>query len=133
MKQSLGIHLILPYGGGGGGLAAKLCPTLCNHMDCSLPGSFVHGISQARILEWTAIFFSRPWPSEYIYSFGAGPVDIYACEPFTPAFLFTVEREGWVSQFGRVLIGGWDYRCSLAHGGVLGVRKEDPRDTDSER
>ena len=29
----------------------SLCPTLCNPMDCSPPGSFVHGISQARILE----------------------------------------------------------------------------------
>ena len=34
-------------------------PTLCNPMDCSLPGSSVHGILQARILEWVAIFFSR--------------------------------------------------------------------------
>ena len=35
---------------GGGGLVAKLCPTLWNPMDCSPPGSSVHGISQARIL-----------------------------------------------------------------------------------
>ena len=35
------------------------CPTLCNPMDCSLPASPVHGISQARILEWVAIFASR--------------------------------------------------------------------------
>ena len=33
--------------------------TLCNPMDCSPPGSSVHGISQARILEWVAISFSR--------------------------------------------------------------------------
>ena len=33
--------------------------TLCNPMDCSLPGSSVHGILQARILEWVAISFSR--------------------------------------------------------------------------
>ena len=32
-----------------------LCPTFCNPMDCSLPGSFIHGILQARILEWVAI------------------------------------------------------------------------------
>ena len=37
----------------------KSCPTLCNPMDCSLPDSSVHGISQARILEWVAISFSR--------------------------------------------------------------------------
>ena len=35
------------------------CPTLCDPMDCSPPGSFVHGILQARILEWVAMPFSR--------------------------------------------------------------------------
>ena len=38
---------------------AKSCQTLCNSVECSLPGSSVHRISQARILEWTAISFSR--------------------------------------------------------------------------
>ena len=36
-----------------------MCPTLCNLMDCSLPASFIHGIFQARILEWVAISFPR--------------------------------------------------------------------------
>ena len=35
------------------------CPTLCNPMDCSLPGSPIHGIFQARVLEWVAISFSK--------------------------------------------------------------------------
>ena len=35
------------------------CPSLCHHMDFSPPGSSVHGILQARILEWVAISFSR--------------------------------------------------------------------------
>ena len=35
------------------------CPTLCDPVDCSLPGSSVHGILQARILEWVAISSSR--------------------------------------------------------------------------
>ena len=35
------------------------CPTLCDPMDCSLPGSSLHGIFQARILEWVAISLSR--------------------------------------------------------------------------
>jgi len=43
----------------GGGLVAKSCPTLCDLMDCSLPGSSVHEVFQARILEWMAISFSR--------------------------------------------------------------------------
>ena len=38
---------------------AQLCLTLCNSMDCSLPGSSVHGIFQARVLEWVAISFAR--------------------------------------------------------------------------
>ena len=35
------------------------CPTLCDPMDCSLPGSSVHGIFQAIVLEWIAISFSN--------------------------------------------------------------------------
>ena len=37
---------------------AQSCPTLGDPMDCSLPGSSVHGIFQARVLEWGAIAFS---------------------------------------------------------------------------
>ena len=37
---------------------AELCPTLSDPMDRSLPGSSVHGIFQARVLEWDAIAFS---------------------------------------------------------------------------
>ena len=40
-------------------LVAPLCPTLCKPMNCSLSGSSVHGILQARILERVAISFSR--------------------------------------------------------------------------
>ena len=38
---------------------AQLCPTLCDPMDCSPPGSSIHGIFQAWILEWVAVSFSR--------------------------------------------------------------------------
>ena len=37
---------------------AQSCPTLSDPMDCSLPGSSVHGILQTRVLEWGAIAFS---------------------------------------------------------------------------
>ena len=45
---------------------AQSCPTLCDPMDCSLPGSSVHGILQAIVLEWIAIPFSRgsSWPGD---------------------------------------------------------------------
>ena len=58
--------------------------TLWDPMDCSLPGSSVQGISQARILEWVAISFSRDLPHPGI-------------EPMTPALaggLFTTEPPG---------------------------------------
>ena len=54
-------------------LVTKPCLTLWDPMDCSPPGSCVHGISQARILEWVAIFYSwgfsqpRDWTSESCY------------------------------------------------------------------
>ena len=38
---------------------AQLCPTLSDPMDCSLPGSSILGIFQARVLEWVAIAFSE--------------------------------------------------------------------------
>ena len=38
---------------------AQSCPTLCDPVDCSLPGSSIHGVLQARILEWVAISFCR--------------------------------------------------------------------------
>ena len=39
--------------------SVQLCPTLCDPLDCSLPGSSVHGILQARTLEWSAMPSSR--------------------------------------------------------------------------
>ena len=44
---------------------AQLCPTLGDLMDCSLPGSFVHGILEARILEWVAVPFSRAFSQHW--------------------------------------------------------------------
>ena len=59
---------------------AQSCPTLRNPMDCSLPGSSIYGIFQARVLEWGAIAFSRKRPPnlkiipspKYNMTFGAG-------------------------------------------------------------
>ena len=49
---------------------AQLCPTLCDPMNCSLPGSSIHGIFQARVLEWVAIAFSKAIISNsYIHCF----------------------------------------------------------------
>ena len=52
---------------------SQLCPTLCDPMDCSLPCSSIHGIFQARVLEWVAISFSRgsSWPRDWTWVFRA--------------------------------------------------------------
>ena len=49
---------------------AQSCPTLCDPMDCSLPGSSIHGIFQARVLEWVAISFSPVSEAKFLT---AGP------------------------------------------------------------
>ena len=46
---------------------AQSCLTLSNPMDCSLPGSSIHGIFQARVLEWGAIAFSGYLPWIFLY------------------------------------------------------------------
>ena len=60
----------------------QLCPDLCDPMDCSPPGSSVHGILQARILEWVAIsFFCRSfWPRDWarVSSIAGGFFTIWA-------------------------------------------------------
>ena len=45
-------------------IATQSCLTLCQPMDCSLPGSSLHGILQARILKWIAISFSKESPTQ---------------------------------------------------------------------
>ena len=52
-------------------LVTQSCLTLWNPMDCSLPGSSVHGILQARIQEWVAISYSRgsSWPRDLTHFF----------------------------------------------------------------
>ena len=49
---------------------AQSCPTLSDPMDCSPPGSSIHGIFQARVLEWVAIAFSEHMLGcPYLYAF----------------------------------------------------------------
>ena len=45
---------------------AQWCPTLSDPMDCSLSGSSIHGIFQARVLEWIAIDFSDDKPRQHV-------------------------------------------------------------------
>ena len=54
---------------------AQLCPTLPDLMDCSLRGSSVHGIFQARVLEWVAIAFSNTTLGPFNYRLSHRPGD----------------------------------------------------------
>ena len=69
----LGPGLYLQSGFTSEGLTQKVsdvvqsCPTLCNPMVCGLPGSSIHGILQARILEWVAISFTNGVNTSWVY------------------------------------------------------------------
>ena len=54
-----GFHLVQPQKSESESEVAQSCPTLCDPMDCSLRDSSIHGIFQARELEWVAVSFSR--------------------------------------------------------------------------
>ena len=69
-------------------LVTQLCPTLCNPINCNPPGSSVHGILQARILEWVAIPCSR----------GFSGFGDWTRESFTAGRFFTV----WATKEAHV-------------------------------
>ena len=56
---------------------AQSCPTLSNPMDCSLPGSSIHGVLQARVLEWGAIAFSEASFRDILYFINGQCFTIY--------------------------------------------------------
>ena len=87
-------------------LVAQSCLTLCNPMSCSPPGSSIHGVLQARILEWIAIPFSRrssqPRDWTWVSCIGGRFFTIWAtrggCYIVGPCYLFTF----YISQFSSV-------------------------------
>ena len=80
---------------------AQSCPTLSDPMDCSLPGSSVHGIFQARVLEWGAIVLSIPNYTRHLQRYGQEEqewwwltLSCHCCNVF-----LTHEREGYPIAF----------------------------------
>ena len=66
-------------------LVIQFCPILCDPMDCSLPGSSVHGIFQARILKWVVTTFSR----------GSSPPRDWTCVSFIGRWvLYPLNHQG---------------------------------------
>ena len=78
-------------------LVIQSCLTLCNYLDCRLPGSSVHGILQAKLLAWAAVPFSwiSSWPRDQTW------VSCIADRFFT---IWTTREEIWI---GRLLNKKW--------------------------
>ena len=65
-NTGVGCHFLLQCGKvKSGSEVTQLCPTLSDPMDCSLPGSSIHGVFQARVLEWGAIAFLAACNSKF--------------------------------------------------------------------
>ena len=71
---------------------AQSCPTLSDPMDCSLPGSSIHGIFQARVLEWGAIASQR------------GPQIIFKAQGYFYSISFSPPKAEWQNPYYPVLL-----------------------------
>ena len=113
---------------------AQSCPNLCNPLDCSLPGSSVHGISQARMLEWVAIssFRESCQPRDQTHISCVGRRILYQCNPWeaqvrtSKGSLFRACCSNGVSHYhlpsgrdsrvGRGVLGGFFVEKGMAPG-----------------
>ena len=85
---------------------SQSCPTLSDPMDCSLPGSSIHGIFQARVLEWVAIAFS------------VSHILLYPVSHFIYLSVALFFNTGIISPFTEVshVLGRWSYmKLALPH------------------
>ena len=82
------------------GLVAKLCPTLVTPWDCNPPGSSVHEILQARILEWVGIPFSRgsSWPRDWTH---------VSCITGQFFFFYQLSHQGSLTRVGSIIEFYW--------------------------
>ena len=85
---------------------AQSCPTLCDPVDCSPPGSSIHGILQARILEWVAISFSRgssqPRDRTHVSRIAGRHVNLWATREGTRPFRTNTQKRC------PFIIGDWN-------------------------
>ena len=82
---------------------AQSCPTLSNPMNCSPPGSLVHGIFQARVLEWVAIAFSKEHLQMHRISLLKFPhlIHLLLCLPFPKLFRIMKNYSAILGKRGR--------------------------------
>ena len=93
-------------------LVTQSCPTLCDPMDHSPPGSSVHGILQARVLEWVATSFSRgsSWPRDQtrVSWIAGGFFTIWATGSYI--LIITWNENGLMHQAKDIdWLGGWKH------------------------
>ena len=116
---------------------AQSCPTLCDPVDCSPPGSSVHGILQARILEWVAISFSRGsfWPTDrtQISHIAGRHFNLWATREartlkrcrIIKEIRHTFRKQTHSTRFGPRVMGvqrwgqRWPFQRTLSHTGLL--------------
>ena len=100
---------------------SQSCPTLSDPMDCSLPGFSIHGIFQARVLEWGAIAFSNCCLLTYITDFSggrSGDLIFTSLYEFSIVFCDPHSQMLWHSQWSRsrcfsgiFLLSLWFSKC----------------------
>ena len=86
-------------------LVTLSCPTLCDPMDCSPSDSSVHGIIQARILEWAAIWFSRgsscPRDQTQVFCFAGSFLTNWATRESQVAYWVVLLTSSFLKRFPR--------------------------------
>ena len=117
IHMHLSIYLYIP------GICAQLCPTLCDPQGCNLPGFFVYGILQARILEWVAFSFSRGSPpprgQTHVTCIGSG---FFATEPLGKSYQLS---ECMLSSFSHVQLFATLWTIALQAPVSLGFSKQE--------
>ena len=115
------------------GIVTQICPTLCDPMDCSPPGSSVRGISQARILGWVAMPSSRgssqprdptSWQADSLLSDPPGnPKNTGVSSPSLLEGIFLIQELNWGLLHCRQILcqlsyqGNWVFWVSLGLSG----------------
>ena len=108
---------------------AQACPTLCDPMDYSLPGSSVRGILQARVLEWAAISFSRgssrPSDGTRVSRIAGRCFTLQATREANPIWLMSLQKGKFWTQ--KQTLGVWEHRGTTTLWSSRGLTIRTPR------
>ena len=89
----------------------SICPTLCDPMDCSLPGSSLHGILQARVLEWVAISFfrrsSQPRDRTQVFHIPGRRLNLWATREAQRKSVLNINWKDWCWSWNSNTLATW--------------------------